>query len=73
MKKKKILNYWNLRAKKNTLKCTNDKFLEISEIKHIVSIVKKKSRVLDVGCGDGVLLRTLKKKIKYRWCGYRFQ
>ena len=41
MKKKKILNYWNLRAKKKTLKCTNDKFLEISEIKHIVSIVKK--------------------------------
>jgi len=42
MKKKKILNYWNLRAKEKTLKCTNDRFLEISEIKHIVSIVKKK-------------------------------
>ena len=33
MKKKKILNYWNLRARKKVLKCTNDKFLEISEIK----------------------------------------
>ena len=72
MKKKKIFNYWNLRAKKKTLKCTNDKFLEISEIKHIVSIVKKKSRVLDVGCGDGALLRALKKKLNIDGVGIDF-
>jgi ubiquinone/menaquinone biosynthesis C-methylase UbiE len=72
MKKKKILNYWNLRAKKKALKCTNDEFLEISEIKRIVSIIKKNSRVLDVGCGDGELLRVLKKKLNIKGVGIDF-
>ena len=72
MKKKKILNYWNLRAKKKTLKCTNDKSLEIYEIKKIISIIKKKSRVLDIGCGDGELLRVLKKRLNIKGVGIDF-
>jgi ubiquinone/menaquinone biosynthesis C-methylase UbiE len=72
MNKKKILNYWNLRARKKVLKCTNDRFLEISEIKYIVSIIKKKSKVLDIGCGDGKLLKTLEKKLNIEGVGIDF-
>ena len=63
MKKNKILEYWNLRAKKKLLKCTNDLNLENNEIDIFLSLIKKKSTVLDIGCGDGELLRKLKKKI----------
>jgi len=72
MKKKKILNYWNLRAKKKALKCTNDKYLEISEIKYISSIIRRNSRVLDIGCGDGELLMVLKKKLNIKGVGIDF-
>ena len=61
MKKNKILKYWNLRAKKKLLKCTNDLNLENNEIDIFLSLIKKKSTVLDIGCGDGELLRKLKK------------
>ena len=63
MNKKKILNYWNLRAGKKILKCTNDINLENNEINIFLSIIKNKKNVLDIGCGDGELLRNLKKKI----------
>ncbi len=62
MNKKKILDYWNLRAGKKNLKCTNDINLEINEINIFLSIIKNKKNVLDIGCGDGELLRNLKKK-----------
>ena len=62
MSKKKILNYWNLRAGKKILKCTNDINLENNEISIFLSIIKNKKNVLDIGCGDGELLRNLKKK-----------
>ena len=63
MNKKKILNYWNLRAGKKILKCTNDINLENNEISIFLSIIKNRKKVLDIGCGDGELLRNLKKKI----------
>ena len=44
------------------LKCTNDINLEKNEIKYFLSIIKKKKSVLDIGCGDGELLRNLKKR-----------
>ena len=62
LKKKKILNYWNSRANNKILKCTNDINLENNEISYFLSIIKKKKNVLDIGCGDGKLLRNLKKK-----------
>ena len=62
MNKKKILDYWNLRAKKKVLKCTNDVNLENNEISVFLSIIKNKKNVLDIGCGEGELLRNLKKK-----------
>ena len=62
MNKKKILDYWNLRAKNKILKCTNDTNLETNEINIFLSIIKNKKNVLDIGCGDGELLRNLKKK-----------
>ena len=55
MNKKKILDYWNLRAGKKILKCTNDINLETNEINIFLSIIKKRKNVLDIGCGDGEL------------------
>ena len=71
-KNKKILNYWNLRANNKLLKCTNDINLEKNEIKYFLSIIKKKTNVLDIGCGDGELLRTLKKNNKCNCYGIDF-
>jgi len=72
MKKNKILYYWNSRAKNKLLKCTNDKNLENYEIKYFLSIIKKKTYVLDIGCGDGKLLRELTKKNKCKCYGVDF-
>ena len=72
MNKKKILDYWNLRAGKKILKCTNDINLENNEIKIFLSIIKKKKNVLDIGCGEGELLRNLKKKNKCNCYGIDF-
>ena len=72
MNKKKILKYWDSRAKKKVLKCTNDINLEKNEIKYFLSIIKKKKNVLDIGCGDGELLRSLKKKNKCNCYGLDF-
>ena len=72
MNKKKILNYWNLRAGKKILKCTNDINLETNEIAFFLSIIKNKKNVLDIGCGDGELLRNLKKKNKCNCYGIDF-
>jgi ubiquinone/menaquinone biosynthesis C-methylase UbiE len=62
MNKKKILKYWDSRSKNKVLKCTNDINLEKNEIKYFLSIIKKKKSVLDIGCGDGELLKNLKKR-----------
>ena len=72
MNKKKILNYWNLRAGKKILKCTNDINLETNEIAIFLSIIKNKKNVLDIGCGDGELLRNLEKKNKCNCYGIDF-
>ena len=72
MNKKKILNYWNLRADNKILKCTNDINLERNEIIYFLSNIKKRKTVLDIGCGDGELLRNLKKKNKCNGYGIDF-
>ena len=72
MNKKKILDYWNSRAGNKILKCTNDINLENNEIKYFISNIKKGVNVLDIGCGDGELLRNLKKKNKCNCYGIDF-
>ena len=72
MNKKKILDYWNFRAGKKILKCTNDINLETNEIGIFLSIIKNRKNVLDIGCGDGELLRNLKKKNKCNCYGIDF-
>ncbi len=72
MNKKKILDYWNLRARNKILKCTNDTNLETNEINIFLSIIKNKKNVLDIGCGDGELLRNLKKKKQCNCYGIDF-
>ena len=62
MNKNKILKYWNSRASKKFLKCTNDKNLESFETDYFLSVIKKKSTVLDIGCGEGQLLKKLQNK-----------
>ena len=69
---KKFLDYWNLRAKNKILKCTNDTNLETNEINIFLSIIKNKKNVLDIGCGDGELLRNLKKKKQCNCYGIDF-
>tara|TARA_B100001029_G_C14982665_1_gene406994 strand:+ start:240 stop:992 length:753 start_codon:yes stop_codon:yes gene_type:complete len=71
-KNKKILNYWNSRANNKMLKCTNDINLEKNEIKYFLSIIKRKKNLLDIGCGDGELLRNLKKKNNCKCYGIDF-
>ena len=65
-KAKKILSFWNKRSTKKKLKCTNDHLLEKLETKLITPLIKKNAKVLDLGCGDGSLLKHLKiyKNIK---------
>ena len=65
-KAKKILGFWNKRSTKKKLKCTNDHLLEKFETKFITPLIKKNAKVLDLGCGDGSLLKHLKiyKNIK---------
>ena len=72
MNKKKILNYWDSRAKNKVLKCTNDINLEKNEIKYFLSMIEKKKSVLDIGCGDGELLRNLKMKNNCKCYGIDF-
>lgn len=70
--RKKILNYWNKRSHNKTLKCTNDRNLEKYEINFFTSLIRKNKTVLDIGCGDGELLRFLKKKKKNNCYGIDF-
>ena len=62
MNNKKIHKYWNSRASNKILKCTNDINLEQNEIEYFLSIIRKNKNILDIGCGDGKLLRVLKEK-----------
>ena len=72
MNKKKILKYWNSRANNKILKCTNDKNLERFETEFFISKIKKKTSVLDIGCGEGELLKNLKDKKKCNCYGVDF-
>jgi ubiquinone/menaquinone biosynthesis C-methylase UbiE len=61
--------YWNLRAKKNkhTIKSTTNfnliKEFEISILKYLIKkyLKKKKLKILELGCGNGINIKRLKK------------
>ena len=72
IKSKKVQNYWSKRAGKKNLICTNDKLLEKYEIKFLTSEIKKNSTVLDIGCGDGTLLKSLHKSKNIKGVGIDF-
>ena len=72
MNSKKILKYWNSRANNKILKCTNDINLEKNEISYFLSVIGKRKKVLDIGCGDGELLRNLHYKNNCRCYGIDF-
>ena len=64
----RILKFWDDRALKKNLVCTNDDLLENFELKFLIRLIKKNSFVLDIGSGDGTLLHKLNtlKKTKTR-------
>mgnify|MGYP001232535496 CR=1 FL=1 len=71
-KSKKVQSYWSKRAGKKNLICTNDKLLEKYELKFLTSEIKKNSTVLDIGCGDGSLLKSLQKSKNIKGIGLDF-
>ena len=65
----KIKNYWNKRAKSKFYKCTNDLNLQEKEFEILLDIIKPNKSILDIGCGDGMLLKKLAKIRKIRGLG----
>ena len=68
--KKSLYNYWNNRAINNNkaISGSNDQLLHEFEAKYLFSLIDKKktNNVLDVGCGNGVFLKSFSKKFKYK-------
>ncbi len=65
----KIKKYWNSRSKSKLHKCTNDLNLQNKEFEILTRMIKPKKSVLDIGCGDGLLLRKLRKNNKITGLG----
>ncbi len=65
----KIKNYWNKRAKSKFYRCTNDLHLQEKELEILLKIIKPNKSILDVGCGDGMLLKKLAKIKKINGLG----
>ena len=68
--KKNLYNYWNTRAINNNkaISGSNDQFLHEFETKYLFSLIDKKktNNILDVGCGNGIFLKSFSKKFKYK-------
>ena len=65
----KIKNYWNKRAKNKSYRCTNDLNLQEKELEILLDIIKPNKSILDLGCGDGMLLKKLAKIKKINGLG----
>ena len=65
----KIKNYWNKRAKNRFYRCTNDLNLQEKELEILLDIIKPNKSILDLGCGDGILLKKLAKIKKINGLG----
>ena len=68
----RILKFWDDRALKKNLVCTNDDLLENFELKFLIRLIKKNSFVLDIGSGDGTLLHKLNTLKKTNGTGIDF-
>ena len=64
--KKKIKTYWNNRAKKKLLAGSNTTLPDILETNFLTSLIKPNKKILDVGCGNGIFLDRLRKKIRFK-------
>lgn len=64
--KKKIRSFWNSRAKKKLLAGSNTVLPDLLETNYLIKLIKKNKSVLDVGCGNGIFLERLKKKINFK-------
>ena len=65
--KKENYFFWVSRSKnKERLVCTNDKYLDLLEEDQIIKKIKNNRTILEIGCGNGILLKRLKKKVKFK-------
>lgn len=66
--KKDNYNFWvdRLKKKKETLVCTKDIILDKLEENQIVKNIKTNKTILELGCGNGVLLKRILKKKKIK-------
>ena len=65
--KKKIKKFWNNRSHKKDYAGSNSLSGDILETNYLSSIIKKNSKILDAGCGNGIFFSRVNKKIKYRF------
>jgi len=65
--KKKVYNFWIKRLKKrDSLVCTNDPKLDQLEIDQILNKINNNKSILEVGCGNGFILKRLLKEKKIK-------
>ena len=65
--KNKIKKYWDKRSKNGLLAGSNTVLADLLEINYISSQIKKKRTILDAGCGNGIFLKRISKKTKYKF------
>lgn len=66
--KKKNYNFWlnRLNNQNESLVCTKDVILDRLEEEQIIKNIKNNSSVLELGCGNGVILKKILKKKKLK-------
>ena len=66
--KKENYNFWvdRLKKQKETLVCTKDIILDELEENQIIKNIKTNKTILELGCGNGVILKKILKKKKIK-------
>jgi cyclopropane fatty-acyl-phospholipid synthase-like methyltransferase len=64
--KRENYNFWvqRLRRQKESLVCTKDIILDGLEENQIIENIKANKTILELGCGNGVILKKILKKKK---------